>query len=162
MSAKRLSEYANTNFGVTLTETEAADIRNRYFSAFPDLQAWHRRQSRLRVTRTVLGRRRSIKPVDGRTPYTQLLNSPVQGSAADGMKLALARLWETRSIPGAFPVLVVHDEVVVETPEDRVDETKEWLVNAMVEGMNECLKAVPVVVDVQVGRTWGMEESEHQ
>ena len=162
MSAKRLAEYANTNFGVTLTETEAADIRNRYFSAFPDLQAWHRRQSRLRVTRTVLGRRRSIKPVNGRTPYTQLLNSPVQGSAADGMKLALARLWETRSIPGAFPVLVVHDEVVVETPEDRVDETKEWLVNAMVEGMNECLKAVPVVVDVQVGRTWGMEESEHQ
>ena len=78
------------------------------------------------------------------------------------MKLAFARLWETRSIPGAFPVLVVHDEVVVETPEDRVDETKEWLVNAMVEGMNECLKAVPVVVDVQVGRTWGMEESEHQ
>ena len=162
MSAKRLAEYANTNFGVTLTETEAADIRNRYFSAFPDLQAWHRRQSRLRVTRTVLGRRRSIKPVNGRTPYTQLLNSPVQGSAADGMKLALARLWETRSIPGAFPVLVVHDEVVVETPEDRVDETKEWLVNAMVEGMNECLKVVPVVVDVQVGRTWGMEESEHQ
>ena len=47
--------------------------------------------------------------------FTEQLNSPVQGTGADILKLALGRLWADRhSAPGATPVLVVHDEVVVE------------------------------------------------
>jgi len=46
---------------------------------------------------------------------TERLNAPVQGTAADGLKLALALLWERRhECLGAVPVLVCHDEVVVE------------------------------------------------
>jgi DNA polymerase-1 len=46
---------------------------------------------------------------------TDRLNAPVQGTAADGLKLALALLWERRGeCTGAVPVLVCHDEVVVE------------------------------------------------
>jgi len=46
---------------------------------------------------------------------TDRLNAPVQGTGADGLKLALALLWERRDkCPGAVPVLVCHDEVVVE------------------------------------------------
>ena len=61
-------------------------------------------------TRTLTGRLRinDEKLIDR-------LNAPVQGSGADRLKLALTLLWERRNqCPGAVPVLVCHDEVVVE------------------------------------------------
>jgi DNA polymerase I len=46
---------------------------------------------------------------------TDRLNTPVQGTGVDGLKVALALLWERRNqCPGAVPILVCHDEVVVE------------------------------------------------
>ena len=72
----------------------------------------------------------------------------MQGSGADGLKLALAKLREIPGPEGAFPVLTIHDEIVIETPADKVDEAKAWLEKAMVEGMQECLTKVPVVVDI--------------
>ena len=62
-------------------------------------------------TRTLAGRRRLL---NNQTPDTHRLNTPIQGTGADGLKLALALLWERRDqAPGAFPVLAVHDEIVV-------------------------------------------------
>jgi DNA polymerase I len=56
---------------------------------------------------------------------TDRLNAPVQGTAADGLKLALALLWERRSeCPGAVPVLVCHDEIVVECDAEQAPGTK--------------------------------------
>jgi DNA polymerase-1 len=52
----------------------------------------------------------------------------VQGTAADILKLALAELWESREAhSGAFPVLTVHDEVVIECGEDEAEEVAAWL-----------------------------------
>ncbi|HCG02569.1 MAG TPA: hypothetical protein DEV93_18750 [Chloroflexi bacterium] len=46
---------------------------------------------------------------------TQAVNTPVQGTAADGFKAALAELWRTRSrFPSAVPVLALHDELVMQ------------------------------------------------
>jgi DNA polymerase I-like protein with 3'-5' exonuclease and polymerase domains len=54
---------------------------------------------------------------------TDRLNAPVQGTGADRLKLALALLWERRDeCPGAFPVLVCHDEVVVECDAEQAAE----------------------------------------
>ena len=83
-----------------------------------------------------------------------LLVSSVQGSGADGLKLALAKLRETPGPEGAFPVLTIHDEIVIETPADKVDEAQTWLEKAMVEGMQKCLTKVPVVVDIKVIEAW--------
>ena len=59
-------------------------------------------------------------------PFTQLINTPVQRSGADGLKLALALLWERRDqCPGAFPVLAIHDEIVIEVTQDRAEAAKE-------------------------------------
>jgi DNA polymerase-1 len=84
------------------------------------------------------------------------LNSPVQGSGADGLKLALALLWERRAeCPGAFPVLAVHDEIVVECDAGQADAAAAWLRQAMLDGMTPLLDPVPVEVEVRIARTWG-------
>jgi DNA polymerase-1 len=66
------------------------------------------------------------------------LNSPVQGTGADGLKLALAHLWECGDeCPGTVPVLVCHDEIVVECDESDVNKVEAWLKKAMEDGMDE-------------------------
>ena len=85
----------------------------------------------------------------------QRLNTPVQGTGADGLKLALALLWERRAeCPGAFAVLFCHDEVVVECDAGQADAVKTWLRQAMLDGMAPLVDPVPVEVEVKAGRTW--------
>ncbi len=90
------------------------------------------------------------------TPFTERLNTPAQMDEADGLKLALALLWERRrEHPDAVPVLVCHDEVVVCCPADQGEAVKDWLVEAMEDGMSSFLDPVPVKVDAAVVPTWG-------
>jgi DNA polymerase-1 len=101
-------------------------------------------------TRTLAGRGRA-----GVTRFAEKLNTPVQGTGADGFKLALALLWERRhQCPGAFPVLAVHDEIVVECDEGQAGAVSAWLKRAMVDAMGPLIDPVPVEVEVRVGRTW--------
>jgi DNA polymerase-1 len=73
---------------------------------------------------------------------TDRLNAPVQGTGTDGLKLALALLCERRDkCPEAVPILVCHDEIVVECDEDRGEETKRWLEKVMIEGMDTVLNS---------------------
>jgi DNA polymerase I-like protein with 3'-5' exonuclease and polymerase domains len=53
-------------------------------------------------------------------------------------------------------VLAVHDELVVETAEDRMQETAQWVEQCMKEGMEKVLRVVPVEVEVKTGRDWSM------
>jgi DNA polymerase-1 len=155
LGAKGLRAYARSNYGLDLTEEEAARYRRAFFESYPGLAAWHRRegQSRKKECRTLAGRRRLL---DDKTPYTHRLNSPVQGTEADGTKLALALLWERREqAPGASPVLAVHDEIVVETNADQANAVVDWLKAAMVDAMAPLVDPVPVEVEVQVTTTWG-------
>jgi DNA polymerase-1 len=94
--------------------------------------------------------------LDAKTPYTHRLNSPVQGSEADGAKLALALLWEQQGqCPGAFPVLFGHDEIVIEADGGQADTAAAWLKQAMLDGMAPLLEPVPVEVEVRIAHTWG-------
>jgi DNA polymerase-1 len=153
MGAARFREYARTNYGVELTLDQAKKYRNSFFRLYPGLARWHRRAGGddSVATRTLVGRRRlAVKR------FTEKLNTPVQGTGADGLKMALALLWERRSeCPGAFPVLVVHDEIVVECDEAQAEAASAWLRRAMLEGMAPLIDPVPVEVEVKVGRTWG-------
>ena len=161
MGAKGLQSYALKSYGVEMNLEEAALYRRRFFETYPGLKKWHER-GRLdwlrgdTETRTLSGRRRT----DVRR-LTDRLNAPVQGTGADGLKLALALLWERRDeFSGAAPVLVCHDEIVVECDEDRGEETKRWLEKAMTEGMDTVLNGtdevdVPVEVKARIARSWG-------
>jgi DNA polymerase I-like protein with 3'-5' exonuclease and polymerase domains len=92
---------------------------------------------------------------------TDRLNAPVQGTGADGLKLALALLWERRDeCPGAVPVLVCHDEVVVECDAEQAGDVKAWLEKAMIEGMDAVMNGAdevdaPVEVEARIARSWG-------
>jgi DNA polymerase-1 len=71
---------------------------------------------------------------------TNRLNAPVQDTGADGLKLALALLWEQRTeCPRAVPVIVCHDEIVVECDAEQATVAKAWLERAMTEGMDTVL-----------------------
>jgi DNA polymerase-1 len=155
LGARGLRGYARSNYGLDLTEAQAAQYRRAFFAAYPGLQRWHRRagNSRARECRTLACRRRLL---DDKTPYTHRLNTPVQGTEADGAKQAMALLWERRHVcPGAFPVLFVHDEIVVEADAGRADAAAAWLRQAMLDGMAPLLDPVPVEVEVKVAPTWG-------
>jgi DNA polymerase-1 len=153
LGAEGLRKHARVGYGLELTPEEAQRFRSAFFKAYPGLKAWHSRTPEGAVeVRTLLGRRRVTER------FTEKLNTPVQGSGADGLKAALALLWEERSkAPGnTFPILAVHDEVVVEAPEEAALEAKAWLEEAMRRGMGEVLEGVPVVVEAEVYRDWGV------
>jgi len=155
MGAPRLRGYAKFAYGVEMSDDEAAAYRDRFFDAYSGLRAWHRSQvDGVVQTRTMAGRRRL-----GVEKFTEKLNSPVQGLGADGLKLALGLLHETRDeVPSAAPILAVHDEIVLECDHQDAERAREWLERCMREGMSELLKRVPVEVEGQIGRDWSMTE----
>jgi DNA polymerase-1 len=152
MGARGFQAYAKSNYGVELTLEQAEQYRQAFFSAYPGLRRWHRSQKEGRVeTRTLCGRRRL-----GVERFTEKLNTPVQGTGADGLKQALALLWERRDqAPGAFPVLAVHDEIVVECGAGQAEAVSAWLRQAMVDGFGTWLNPIPVDVAVKTAPTWG-------
>jgi DNA polymerase-1 len=154
MGARGFRSYARAKFGVELTEERAQQYRTAFFAAYPALAAWHRKVGRTEKrpveTRTLSGRR--VLNVES---FNEKLNSPVQGTGADGLKRTLALLWDRRTeCPGAVPVLVVHDELVVECDAVQADVVSAWLRQAMLDGMAPLVDPVPVEVEVSVGRTW--------
>lgn len=154
MGAEGFRTYAETQFGVELTPEEAERYRTAFFEAYPGLARWHRqvRKQQVMETRTLTGRRRLLR-VD--TPDTHRLNTPVQGTGADGLKRALALLWVRRvECPGAVPILACHDELVVECDPEQVEAVSAWLVQAMKDGMEPLIHPVPVEVETQIGTTW--------
>jgi DNA polymerase-1 len=154
LGARGLRGYARSNYGLNLTEEQARQYRAAFFQTYPGLERWHRRagNSRAKECRTLGGRRRLL---DDKTPYTHRLNTPVQGTEADGAKLAMGLLWERRErAPGAFPVLFNHDEIVIEADADQAEAVKDWLRQAMVDAMAPLVDPVPVEVEARIGRTW--------
>lgn len=153
--------YARSKFDVRLTEEQAAEIRTGWFQAFPGIKAWHQEMgSRLdRVkkldTRTLLGRLR--QSVDR---YSEVLNTPVQGSGADLTKLALARLYNDRANAPTgdwLPVLVVHDEIVLEVPQGAGEAMGQWLKGHMLAAGQDVMRDVPTDAGVGVYKAWVKE-----
>jgi DNA polymerase-1 len=107
-------------------------------------------------TTTLLGRRRYLPELKSRNPRLKslgermALNAPIQGSAADVMKLAMVEA--DRKVPAeAHMVMTVHDELVFEVRKDDVEDVAEAVVGAMESVID--LK-VPLIVDVAWGPNW--------
>ena len=108
---------------------------------------------------TLFGRRRPVRGLDARNPVDRgaaeriAINTPVQGTAADLIKLAMIRVHHRlgTAFPEARLLLQVHDELVLEVPEAQVEAVQA----AVVEEMTSVADlAVPLVVGCGVGRTW--------
>jgi DNA polymerase-1 len=77
-------------------------------------------------------------------------NTPIQGTAADILKLAMVRLRDP-VVPGARMVLTVHDELDFEVPEERAEEAAAKIREVM---QSVVSLDVPLVVDVGWGKSW--------
>ncbi|HET8676282.1 MAG TPA: DNA polymerase I [Blastocatellia bacterium] len=111
------------------------------------------------VVRTVFGRIRPIPDINNRNhnlrarAEREAINAPLQGTAADLVKMAMIRVYNRlrREQLGARMILQVHDELLLEVPENEVERTRE-IVRTEMETVYEL--AVPLVVDIGVGRNW--------
>lgn len=152
MGAPKFKVYAFSDYGVLFSDQEALRFRKKFFDQYPGIRSWHRRQSRFMVdTRTLTGRRRLH--VDR---FSEKLNTPVQGSAADGTKLALAYLWETRhEAPYARPLFTVHDEIVIRAQDGHQEQSEYWLRTTMERAMEQAVPGIPILAETKIGKTWG-------
>jgi DNA polymerase-1 len=111
------------------------------------------------VTRTLFGRERPIPEMDSRNPSLRgfaertAVNSPLQGTAADLIKLAMVRIDAALAAGGyrSAMLLQVHDELVFECPPEELEAVSD-LVKREMEGA--CELSVPLLVDIGVGDNW--------
>ena len=148
---------------LSIEPAEAQEILAAYFSAFPAVRAFMDRtvvEARSKgYTETLFGRRRPLPDLHSpnRTlrmaAERQAMNAGIQGLAADLFKVALVRLdraFEERELVSRL-VLQVHDEVLVEVPEDERD-----AVGVLVpEVMGGVAAAADLVVPLEVSASWG-------
>ena len=168
MGAKGFREYARERYGVTMTLEEAKEAKRKLLDAYPGIGRWHRRESGECdkgefEARTLLGRRRIVEPsYEGKPKFTERLNAPVQGTAADILKLTMARLWEGREEHSStLPVLTVHDEIVIECDEAEAKRVDAWLSStlrsAIVDALGYPELAGEEAVETTISKAWGEE-----
>jgi DNA polymerase I len=140
---------------------EAQEFIDAYFEGFPNVHDFLERQVGVAAaegyTQTMLGRRRYLPELQSPNPRIRdlgrrmALNAPIQGSAADIMKLAMIRVdAAVETLPGTM-VLTVHDELVLEAAAEAVTDVAEVIRKEM-ESAYEL--SVPLRVDVGWGANW--------
>jgi DNA polymerase-1 len=161
--------YGMSPFGLTrttdLTLAEAEDFVAAYFERFPGVKNYLEETKRLAADQgyveTLLGRRRYFLGLKNQTNRNirnreerEAVNAPVQGTAADIMKIAMLKVAQglAESDLQARILLQVHDELVLECPREEVKETARMVQELMEAAYT--LK-VPLRTDVRAGADWG-------
>jgi DNA polymerase-1 len=143
---------------------EEADIFIRsYFYNFPGVKTWIEKTLKFArengYVRTIYGRIRHVPEINNPNRQVRELmeriavNSPIQGSAADLIKLAMIKIekeFERNNLDAGI-VLQIHDELLVESPEDKVEIVKEIVRNGMEQAMEF---DVPIKVEIGIGKSW--------
>jgi DNA polymerase I len=159
--------YGLTAFGLSqqlgIPPDEAQEIVDAYLERFPKvsqfLEAAVDEARRCGYTTTMFGRRRYLPDLvaDNRNrrqmAERMALNAPIQGTAADVIKLAMIALQRALDTSGLRSQLLlqVHDEVILEAPDDELEATRELVI----EQLSTVVElAVPLDVDVATGPTW--------
>ena len=148
-----------------LTLAEAEDYIAGYFERFPGIRLYLDQTKELARTQgyveTLLGRRRYFPifkmPASGSNRQAMMraereaVNHPIQGTAADIIKIAMKQLHEALADYRARMVLQVHDELVLEVPQEELVEVKQLVLDIM----SGALKLdVPLKVDASTGINW--------
>ena len=148
---------------IGVTNKEAADYIKSYLATYKKVDEYMERVVEKAkedgFASTVFGRRRLLPELKNSNGMLRAFgervarNMPIQGTAADIIKIAMIRVEDRlkREIPEARLIMQVHDELIVEAPEDKAESASVILKEEM-EGAAR-LK-VPLTVDVNVGKTW--------
>jgi DNA polymerase-1 len=163
--------YGISAFGlgqqIGVPQSEAGAYIRAYFDRFPAIRAYMERIKtdcrRTGFVETIFGRKcfipgiRDANPARRAGAERQAINAPLQGSAADIIKRAMARIPAalTRERLRARMLLQVHDELLFEAPEAEVEHTAQ-VVKAVMEGAcaPHCELSVPLVVETGAARSW--------
>ena len=159
--------YGVSAFGLSnqtnLSRTEAKELIDTYYKTYPKLRNYISDQIDFArehgYVQTVLGRRRYLPDINGSNAVVRgaaernAVNAPIQGSAADIIKIAMIRIYQ-KLREGNFKtrmLLQVHDELVFDCYRGEAD-TVSALIKSEMESAYEL--AVPLVVDMGFGETW--------
>jgi DNA polymerase I len=151
-----------------LNRTEAKEFIDKYFDIYKKIKTYIEYTKNFAhqhgYSQTLFGRRRYLPDINSSMPMLRAaaermaINMPVQGTAADLMKLAMINLH--RDLPKVSPdtkiVLQVHDELVLEIPKNELKKVAEFVKQTM-EVVHKL--SVPLTVDVEVGDNWGKLET---
>lgn len=159
--------YGMSPFGLAkqlgITRREAKDYVDRYFSHYPDVKNY------MEITRgqakeqgfveTVSGRRLYLPEINAsnaaRRKYAErtAINAPMQGTAADIIKRAMIDIqaYLNKNDPDIRMIMQVHDELVFEIPEHKIETIQAVINNIMV---NAAELSVPLLVDIGIGNNW--------
>ncbi len=171
--------YGMSAFGLakqlSMSRGEAQDYINLYFSRYPGVRAYMQ-DTRTDAydkgyVQTILGRRLYTPDIESRNRMVKqaaeraAINAPLQGSAADIIKLAMIavdQVLDDNHADNAKMLLQVHDELVFEVDSDKADEIGGAIKTAMQNVLSDTAKelgwdidfAVPLVVEVGMGENW--------
>ncbi len=176
VSREQRSQAKTVNFGIiygvsafglsnqtTLSRSEAKALIDTYYENYPKLKSYMSEQVDFAreqgYVATVLGRRRYLKDINSRNAIVRgaaernAVNAPIQGSAADIIKIAMLRIYDKMREQQfkAQMLLQVHDELVFECPKSELDALTKLVKTEM---ENAYKLHVPLTVDVGVGHNW--------
>lgn len=157
--------YGVSAFGLaqqtSLSRGEASDIIKSYFRTYPGIRDYIEAQKELArkqgFVETMLGRRRYLKDINSRNAVVRghaernAVNAPIQGTAADIIKIAMIKIDEALKEYKTRMLLQVHDELVFDAPKDELETVTPIIENLMQTAVET---KVPLVVESGYGANW--------
>lgn len=159
--------YGISEFGLAeqtgINRKEAKDFMEQYLDTYSGIKTYMERiveeAKQAGYIDTMFGRRRYIPELKSNNYMVRkfgervAMNTPIQGTAADIMKIAMINVYRKLKEEGMNSkiVLQIHDELLIEAPIDEKEKVKELLVNEM---ENACKLSIPLKVEAEEGKNW--------
>ena len=159
--------YGISSFGLSqdlsISRKEATEYIEQYFATYPQVKAFLdelvKEAKEKKYVTTLFGRRRPVPELESSNYMTRsfgervAMNSPIQGTAADIIKIAMIKVWKALRDQGLRSrlILQVHDELVIETLREEEEQVREILMSNMKSAAD---LAVSLEVDLHTGDNW--------
>ncbi len=157
MGARKLSQT------LAISQKEAKEYLDKYYSRYAGIYAWQenllKKARKEKEVRTLFGRRRKLPYIDSKNQLLVkrseriAINTAIQGTAADIIKKAMIEVEKNikEKMPTVKLLLQVHDELVLEAPENQAKQVYEIVSDIM---CNAVKLSVPIVVDGGIANSW--------
>jgi DNA polymerase-1 len=159
--------YGISSFGLserlTIGRKEAKELIDGYFNSYPGVKIYMdesiRKAREHGYVTTMFGRRRYLRDIHSRNQVVRgnaernAINAPIQGSAADIIKIAMVRIYEIMKAEkyASKMILQVHDELIFEVVPGEMEKLKEMVIHEMT---NAVKLDIPLKVDCGTGKNW--------
>jgi len=159
--------YGISSFGLserlTIGRKEAKELIDGYFNSYPGVKIYMdesiRKAREQGYVTTMFGRRRYLRDIHSRNQVVRgnaernAINAPIQGSAADIIKIAMVRIHEIMKAEkyASKMILQVHDELIFEVVQGEMEKVKEMVIHEMTDAVK---LDIPLKVDCGTGKNW--------